>query len=56
MKPRAVQWLLVLAFGSLLAGISGCATEEAGNDSPRPWDAPQGWENGMPMVNQQHPQ
>jgi hypothetical protein len=57
MKRRAVQWFLLLAFGLLLTVVSGCATEEAGNDSPRPWDAPQGWENGMPLINnQQHSQ
>jgi hypothetical protein len=47
---------MLFAFGLLLAVISGCATEEAGNDSVRPWDAPQGWENGMPVMNQQHSQ
>ncbi|HEY5232493.1 MAG TPA: hypothetical protein VIK35_03035 [Verrucomicrobiae bacterium] len=57
MKFRAVQWLLLLAFGLLLTVVSGCMTEEAGNDSQRPWDAPQGWENGMPLINnQQHSQ
>jgi hypothetical protein len=57
MKFRAVQWLLLIAFGMLLTVVSGCTTEEAGNDSQRPWDAPQGWENGMPLINnQQHSQ
>jgi hypothetical protein len=53
MKFRAVQWLLLLAFGLLLTVVSGCTTEDVSNDSQRPWDAPQGWENGMPLINNQ---
>jgi hypothetical protein len=34
----------------LLAGFlfSGCATTEPENESVRPWNAPIGWENGLP--------
>ena len=34
----------------LLAGLffTGCATTEPENESVRPWNAPIGWENGMP--------
>ena len=34
----------------LLAGLlfSGCATTEPENESVRPWNAPIGWENGLP--------
>jgi len=54
MKCRAVHgfWLLVL--GAVLFGVSGCATNEPDNASVRPWNTPQGWEGGMPMMNQQH--
>jgi len=55
MKGGAVNWLWLLALIALLAGVSGCATNEADNASVRPWNTPQGWENGMGgMMNQQH--
>jgi hypothetical protein len=54
MKCRAVKWLLLLLLGSVLVGVSGCETNEPDNASVRPWNAPQGWEGGMPMMNQQH--
>ena len=54
MKCRAVKWLLLLLLGSVLVGVSGCETNEPENASVRPWNAPQGWESGMPMMNQQH--
>ncbi len=54
MKCRAVHWLCLLVWGALFFGVSGCATNEAGNDSVRPWNTPQGWEGGAPMMNQQH--
>jgi len=53
MKCRAVKWLLLLLFGGMLVGVSGCATNEPENDSVRPWNTPQGWEGGLPMMNQQ---
>jgi hypothetical protein len=55
MKRGAVNWLLLLALGAILAGVGGCATDEPENASVRPWNAPQGWENGMGgMMNTQH--
>jgi hypothetical protein len=56
MKFRTVQCLLLLAFGLILLGTSGCTTDEPDNASVRPWNTPQSWEGGMPMMNQQHPQ
>jgi len=54
MKWRAVNWVLLLALGAILVAVSGCATDEPENASVRPWDTPQGWENGMGgMMNQQ---
>ncbi len=40
--------LLVLTLAAL--ALSGCATTQvdAQNQSVRPWDAPQDWENGIP--------
>ncbi|MGA3266873.1 MAG: hypothetical protein ABSE16_08620 [Verrucomicrobiota bacterium] len=55
MRIRAVCWLWFLALGAMLAGISGCATNEPDNESVVPWNSPQGWENGMSgLMNQQH--
>jgi len=55
MKCRAVKWLLLLLLGGMLVGVSGCETYEPENDSVRPWNTPQGWENGMVgMMNTQH--
>ena len=56
MKFRVAQLLLLLALALILVGVSGCMSDEPGNASVRPWNAPQGWEGGMPMINQQHPQ
>jgi len=53
MKRRAVRWFLLLLLGGMLVGVSGCATNEPENDSVRPWNTPQGWEGGLPMLNQQ---
>jgi hypothetical protein len=53
MKRCAVHWLWLLVLGAMLCGISGCTTNEPENASVRPWNTPQGWESGMPMMNQQ---
>jgi hypothetical protein len=44
---RSLLWVL-LAVASL--GLTACATTESENDSARPWNAPKGWENGLPGV------
>jgi hypothetical protein len=54
MKRRAAQWLWLLALVAVLFGVSGCASSEPENESVRPWNTPQGWEGGMPMMNPQH--
>ncbi len=47
-----------LTFSKIIAGLlltavltvtSGCNTTESENRSARPWNAPKGWENGMPV-------
>jgi hypothetical protein len=45
-------FLLLLALAAVV--LSGCASTESENMSERPWNTPQGWENGMPssMYNQ----
>lgn len=42
--------LLLLLFALLVLGASGCASKEPDNTSVRPWDAPMGWENGIPST------
>ena len=54
MKRLAADWLWLLALGAVLWGVAGCATNDPDNASSRPWSTPQGWEGGMPMMNQQH--
>ncbi|HLX72721.1 MAG TPA: hypothetical protein VKV04_24125 [Verrucomicrobiae bacterium] len=47
--------LLCVLFALLVCGAVGCAGTESGNDSVRPWDSPEGWENGIPSgMYQQH--
>ena len=42
-------WLVLAAFA-----LCGCASTDPENRSERPWNSPQGWENGLPgsMSNQ----
>jgi hypothetical protein len=54
MKIRAGQIFLLLAFVAILLGVGGCTTNEPENASVRPWNSPQGWENGSPIQQQQH--
>jgi hypothetical protein len=43
------RWALLLLLALGAVGWGGCATSpEEENLSSRPWNAPQGWENGMP--------
>ncbi|MBU6409916.1 MAG: hypothetical protein KGR98_05965 [Verrucomicrobia bacterium] len=56
MKFRLEKWLWLAALAAILAGASGCASQEPDNTSARPWDSPQGWENASPMINPQQEQ
>jgi hypothetical protein len=48
MKRAFVLFLLALA-----AVVTGCKTTESENLSARPWNAPRGWEHGIPSaINQ----
>ena len=49
MKSLWVKSLCVLGLTLMALGLAGCATpEKSENVSERPWNAPQGWENGIP--------
>jgi hypothetical protein len=54
MKIRGGQLLLLLVLGAILLGAGGCASDEPQNEAVRPWNTPQDWENGMPLMNEQH--
>jgi len=54
MKLRAAQCFFLFVLGAILCGVSGCATNEPQNASVRPWNAPQGWEGGLPVDMGQH--
>jgi predicted component of type VI protein secretion system len=45
-------FLLLLVLAAVV--LAGCASTESDNLSERPWNSPQGWENGLPssMYNQ----
>jgi hypothetical protein len=46
-KSPNVFVFLLLAVVMLWA--AGCASTEPDNASSRPWNAPKGWESGLPM-------
>ena len=54
MKLRAANWFLLLLVTTVLLVVSGCATEDPDNASVRPWNTPQGWENGLGGMDTQH--
>lgn len=55
MKFRAAHLFLFLVLAALALTFSGCATDDPENNSVRPWNAPQSWENGMGgMQDYQH--
>ena len=46
--------ILCLSLLSLALAISGCASnQDSDNASVRPWNAPIGWENGLPSTMQE---
>jgi hypothetical protein len=42
------RWIFFLLLVGAALGLSGCASPESDNYSERPWNAPQGWETGLP--------
>lgn len=43
------RWVLLLIAAVASLALSGCAsTQDSENASVRPWNAPVGWENGLP--------
>ena len=50
MKTRSGYLALCFLLAVLALIVNGCATsdQDSQNASVRPWNAPQGWENGLP--------
>jgi hypothetical protein len=42
------RWVFLLLLALCALGASGCASTEPENASVRPWNAPKGWETGIP--------
>ncbi len=54
MKLFSVRILVLLLLSMSALVITGCAsTEDSENASVRPWNAPMGWENGLPTTMQE---
>jgi hypothetical protein len=47
MTARITNLILLLGLLAFLGFVAGCASVESDNASVRPWNTPQGWENGM---------
>jgi len=54
MRFRVANSLLFLLLAFVVLVISGCSTDEPDNASVRPWNTPQGWENGLGGMDTQH--
>jgi hypothetical protein len=40
------RWVFVLMLVAIGWGCTGCGSTEAENTSSRPWNSPEGWQNG----------
>ena len=50
LAPRhSVRALGALFLAVVTLWLTGCASTEPDNLSARPWNAPKGWEHGLPM-------
>lgn len=56
MKIRAAHVFLMLVLTAMMVIISGCASTESDNASVRPWNSPEGYQNGAlgDLMDQQH--
>jgi len=54
MHVAAYRMLLLIALGAVLVSVGGCQSDDPENMSVRPWNAPKGWEGGMPIDTGQH--
>jgi len=49
LRRKSPQAFLLLLLAVVALWTSGCASVEPENASSRPWNAPKGWETGLPM-------
>jgi hypothetical protein len=54
MNLRTIHWCLLLAVLALACLVSGCATDEPDNNSPRPWNTSSGWDSPLGGMGSQH--
>jgi hypothetical protein len=54
MNFRMLKLCLLAALLAACGLFTGCATNESDNASVRPWNSPQGWENGLGGMDTQH--
>lgn len=54
MRVSAVHFLWLLLLAAIAFGVAGCASDDPENESVRPWNAPQSWENSMPIEDMEH--
>jgi len=47
-RVKSLAWVICLLLVLATFLLGGCATTEPENESVRPWNAPIGWENGLP--------
>jgi len=47
MKLCTAHLVLLIAVAVIAVFSSGCASTESDNASVRPWNSPEGWQNGM---------
>lgn len=51
MRTLSASLVFSLLLLLLVFAVGGCSTtEDSQNASVRPWNAPQGWENGLPST------
>jgi hypothetical protein len=51
MRLTLARLLSLVGIVVLVLSMSGCATtQDSENASVRPWNAPMGWENGLPST------
>ncbi len=43
-------WVLLLLLALAALGLTACESTESENASVRPWNAPKGWETGIPST------
>jgi hypothetical protein len=52
---RTTRFPLLVLLVAVALGCASCSTTEPDNESVKPWNSPEGWQNGnLQMLQQQH--